>query len=82
MRQADAIFRRAAIGIEPVTVEQGYLVRQAFLDFQNGRHRAGLIFGCCFAYALARDFDEPLLVKGYDFHRDRHTFGSMTHARL
>ena len=67
MRQADAFFRRAAIYIEPVTVEQGHLARQAFVDFGKGRHKAGLNFGDCFAYALSRDFDEPLLFKGNDF---------------
>lgn len=67
MRQVDAFFRRAAITIEPVTVEQGDLARQAFLDFGKGRHKAGLNFGDCFAYALAKDFDEPLLFKGKDF---------------
>jgi ribonuclease VapC len=67
MRQADAFLRRAAIDIEPVTVEQGHLARQAFLDFGKGRHKAGLNFGDCFAFALARDFDEPLLFKGNDF---------------
>ncbi|TCL92227.1 ribonuclease VapC [Rhizobium sp. PP-WC-2G-219] len=67
MRQADAFFRRAVIDIEPVRVEQGHLARQAFLDFGKGRHKAGLNFGDCFAYALARHFDEPLLSKGNDF---------------
>jgi ribonuclease VapC len=67
MRQVEAFFRRAAINIEPVTVEQGNLARQAFLDFGKGRHKAGLNFGDCFAYALAKDFDEPLLFKGNDF---------------
>lgn len=67
MRQADAFFRRAAIDIEPVTVDQGQLARQAFFDFGKGRHKAGLNLGDCFAYALARDFDEPLLFKGNDF---------------
>ncbi len=41
MRQAEAFFRRARIIIEPVTVEQGELARQAFLDFGKGGHRAG-----------------------------------------
>ncbi|CDN95406.1 MULTISPECIES: type II toxin-antitoxin system VapC family toxin [Rhizobium/Agrobacterium group] len=67
MRHADAFVRRAAIGIEPVSVEQGHLARQAFLDFGKGRHKAGLNFGDCFAYALAKDFGEPLLCKGSDF---------------
>ena len=67
MRQAEAFFRRAGVVIEPVTVEQGELARQAFLDFGKGRHRAGLNFGDCFAYALAKAKGEPLLFKGKDF---------------
>lgn len=67
MQQADAFFRRAGIAIEPVTVEQGHLARQAFLDFGKGRHKAGLNYGDCFAYALAKDSGDPLLFKGNDF---------------
>ena len=67
MRQAEAFFRRAGIVIEPVSVEHGELARQAFLDFGKGRHRAGLNFGDCFAYALAKAYGEPLLFKGNDF---------------
>ena len=66
-RQCDAFFRRAGIVIEPVTVEQAHLARQAFLDFGKGRHAAGLNFGDCFAYALAKSTGEPLLFKGADF---------------
>jgi ribonuclease VapC len=43
------------------------LARQAFLDFGKGRHKAGLNFGDCFAYALARATGEALLFKGDDF---------------
>jgi ribonuclease VapC len=53
--------------IEPVTVEQAHLARQAFHDFGKGRHVAGLNFGDCFAYALAKLTGEPLLFKGGDF---------------
>ena len=67
MRQAEAFFRRAGITIEQVTVEQGELARQAFLDFGKGRHEAGLNFGDCFSYALAKATGEPLLFKGNDF---------------
>ena len=35
-----------------------------FLDFGKGRHPAGLNFGDCFAYALAKATGEPLLYKG------------------
>lgn len=66
-RQAEAFFRRAGIAVEPVTVDQGELARQAFLDFGKGRHKAGLNFGDCFAYALAKAMGEPLLFKGDDF---------------
>jgi ribonuclease VapC len=66
-RQFDTFFRRAAIAIEPVTEEQAHLARQAYADFGKGRHPAGLNFGDCFAYALAKVTGEPLLFKGKDF---------------
>jgi len=65
--QCDALFRRIGIVIEPVTVEQAHLARQAFHDFGKGRHAARLNFGDCFAYALAKITGEPLLFKGEDF---------------
>ena len=68
-RQCDVYFRRAGIAIAPVTVEQAYLARQAFLDFGKGRHAAGLNFGDCFAYALAKITGEALLFKGEDFRK-------------
>jgi ribonuclease VapC len=66
-RQCDAFLRRAGIAIEPVTADQAHMARQAFLDFGKGRHPAGLNFGDCFAYALAKVTGEPLLFKGDDF---------------
>jgi ribonuclease VapC len=66
-RQCDIFLRRSGVIIEPVTVEQAHLARQAFLDFGKGRHPAGLNFGDCFAYALSRATGEPLLFKGRDF---------------
>ena len=66
-RQCDVFFRRAGVVIEPVTVEQAHLARQAFLDFGKGRHAAGLNFGDCFSYALAKITGKPLLFKGEDF---------------
>ena len=65
--QAETFLRRAGIVLEPVTVEQGQLASQAFRDFGKGRHPAGLNFGDCFAYALAKATGEPLLFKGKDF---------------
>jgi ribonuclease VapC len=66
-RQFDAFIRRAGIAIEPVTEEQAHIARQAFIDFGKGRHPAGLNYGDCFSYALAKAAREPLLFKGKDF---------------
>jgi ribonuclease VapC len=68
-RQADAFLRAAGIVIEPVTLQQGMLARQAYFDFGRGRHRAKLNFGDCFVYALAKAMNEPVLFKGNDFSR-------------
>ena len=69
-RRFDDFFRTSRIDIEAVTAKQAEIARQAYRDFGKGRHKAGLNFGDCFAYALAKDLDEPLLFKGNDF---RHT---------
>ena len=69
LTQCDALFRRIGVVIEPVTVEQALIARQAFHDFGKGRHAAALNFGDCFAYALAKATGEPLLFKGDDFRK-------------
>lgn len=66
-RRFDDFCRETPLIIEPVTVEQGRVAREAYRDFGKGRHRAGLNLGDCFAYALARVTGEPLLFKGGDF---------------
>ena len=67
-RRVDELIRRAGIEIAPVTEGQARIARDAYRDFGKGSgHAAGLNFGDCFAYALARDADEPLLFKGADF---------------
>ena len=67
LRDLDLFVDRARIGIVPVDVEQGKAARRAFSRFGKGRHPAGLNYGDCFAYALARQLGEPLLFKGDDF---------------
>ena len=67
-RGMDRFITAAAIGIEPVTERQARIAREAYRDYGKGSgHPARLNFGDCFAYALARDMDEPLLFKGDDF---------------
>ena len=56
--------------IEAVTEAQARIAREAYRDFSKGSgHAAGLNFGDCFAYALAKATGEPLLYKGDDFSR-------------
>jgi len=66
-RRFDDLLRDVGIQIESVTLEQAKIARYAYRDFGKGRHKAGLNFGDCFAYALAKDLGEPLLFKGNDF---------------
>ncbi|MGH3909176.1 MAG: type II toxin-antitoxin system VapC family toxin [Pseudonocardiaceae bacterium] len=69
-RHVDELFTRAKLVIEPVTAEQAAIARAAYRDFGKGSgHPAQLNFGDCFAYALAKSADEPLLFKGEDFNR-------------
>jgi ribonuclease VapC len=43
------------------------LAVDAFVRYGRGRHPAGLNYGDCFAYALAKHLRAPLLFKGEDF---------------
>lgn len=63
----DQFLRRAEVEIIPFDGEQLAIARIAFRRFGKGRHRAGLNFGDCAAYALAEWSGEPLLFKGNDF---------------
>jgi len=66
-RRFDDFFRESEVVVESVTPWQAEIARQAYRDFGRGRHRAGLNFGDCFAYALAKEKGETLLFKGDDF---------------
>jgi ribonuclease VapC len=67
-RRFDDLLREARLAIEPVTEAQAHIAREAYRDFGRGSgHPARLNFGDCFAYALAKAMDEPLLFKGDDF---------------
>ena len=61
----------ADMRVETVPLSAGHanLAIDAFRRFGKGRHPAGLNFGDCFAYALAKATGEPLLFKGEDFAR-------------
>jgi ribonuclease VapC len=66
-RDLSQFLREADIEIEPVTLAQAEIARDAYRRFGRGNHVAALNFGDCFAYALAKATGEPLLFRGSDF---------------
>ncbi|HEY9011449.1 MAG TPA: type II toxin-antitoxin system VapC family toxin [Devosia sp.] len=64
----DEFIADAEMTLLPVTLEHAQLARLAFKLYGKGTgHPAQLNFGDCFAYALAKSLDVPLLYKGNDF---------------
>ena len=66
-REFDLFLVRTNLQIVSVDSEQIEIARSAWRKYGKGRHPAGLNFGDCFAYALAKFTGEPLLAKGNDF---------------
>jgi ribonuclease VapC len=67
LSRVDRLFARMSAIIVPFDDHQAEIARDAFAQFGKGRHRAGLNFGDCAAYALSVAEAEPLLFKGTDF---------------
>jgi ribonuclease VapC len=63
----DRLLELFLVRIVPFTDRQARIARRAFLLYGRGRHAAGLNFGDCMAYALAKETGEELLFKGTDF---------------
>ncbi len=66
-RKLNELVTLFSIELTAVTESQSEIARQAYQEFGKGNHPAGLNFGDCFAYALAKELREPLLFKGDDF---------------
>jgi ribonuclease VapC len=66
-REFDLFVVRTNLEVIAVDAEQVEIARSAWRKYGKGRHPAGLNFGDCFAYALAKFSGEPLLAKGTDF---------------
>ena len=66
-RDLKLFIAEAEIEIVPVTLEQAEIVREAYRNYGRGNHPARLNYGDCFAYALAKATQQPLLFKGEDF---------------
>ena len=66
-REFDLFVVRANLEVVSVDNEQVEVARTAWRRYGKGRHPAGLNFGDCFAYALAKCSGEALLAKGAEF---------------
>src|ERR1700722_16009048 len=66
-REFDLFMHQAQFEVIPTNSEQVEIARVAWRKYGKGRHPAGLNFGDCFSYALAKVTGEPLLYKGEDF---------------
>lgn len=63
----DSFILAMGIRVVDVPAETAVSAVDAFHNYGKGRHKAGLNFGDCFAYACARHFGMPLLYNGSDF---------------
>lgn len=67
VRALDLLISNASVELVSVDATQAHVARDAFRSFGKGRHPAGLNFGDCFSYALAKTRAVALLFKGADF---------------
>jgi ribonuclease VapC len=68
-RDLDLLIYRTGTEIVPVDQDQAEIARDAWRRYGKGRHPAGLNYGDCFAYALAKSRRLPLLFVGGNFAR-------------
>jgi ribonuclease VapC len=66
-RMVDRLVQEAGFQVESFTVQQAELAREAYARYGKGQRSAGLNYGDCFSYALAKATELPLLFKGQDF---------------
>lgn len=66
-RDLERLVARLDAAIVPFDEHQAALAGAAWQRFGKGRHPAGLNFGDCISYALAKHLGVPLVFKGDDF---------------
>jgi|SRR5579862_3238832 len=66
-RLVDDFVRDLAINVVAAALDDVVAAREAYFRYGRGYHPAGLNLADCFAYALAKTRNEPLLFKGDDF---------------
>lgn len=62
-----ALLVEAGIDVLPYTHEHATVAAHAYRVYGRSRHPAGLNFGDCMVYAMAKVADAPLLFVGEDF---------------
>jgi len=63
-----ALLQEAGCQVESVTPQHADVALEAYASYGKGqKSKAGLNYGDCFSYALARTTGLPLLFKGKDF---------------
>src|ERR1700686_1757320 len=77
-REFDLFIVRAKLEVVSVDAEQTEIARSAWRKYGKGRHAAGLNFGDCFAYALAKFSGQKLPGKRRGFSVYRRGTGSVT----
>ncbi len=65
--QVDRLLTTLGVEVAAIGHAETFAAFDAWRRFGRGRHPAGLNLGDCFAYALAKTRDLPLLYKGEDF---------------
>ena len=68
-REMSALIEGLELAIVAVSAAAARRIAQAYAQWGKGIHPAGLNFGDCFAYALAKEHACPLLYVGDDFAR-------------
>ena len=63
----DRLIQEGGFQVESFTIQHAELARDAYARYGKGQQPAGLNYGDCFSYALAKAIGVPLLFKGQDF---------------
>lgn len=68
LRKVNRLIQEAGFQVESVTAEHAQQAVEAYASYGKGqKSKAGLNYGDCFSYALAKVTGLPLLFKGKDF---------------
>ncbi|HTQ13699.1 MAG TPA: type II toxin-antitoxin system VapC family toxin [Rhizomicrobium sp.] len=67
--EVEELLAAYAIAPRPFDDRQLHIARDAATRYGKGRHPAALNYGDCFAYALAKSENVPLLCTGRDFEK-------------